>query len=269
MKIQKKENPIIMKMFRKILATVIAVVIAISVFAVSASAVGTPTFKLKMTSQTSSEVTFELSLVSGSFNSFDVELKVSSPIGACKEINMTDEFKQIKNDLEDAGGIVTSAKNVNTVMISFASTKAVSEATTMYTFKFAKSSGNVSLSNYNTNFSSCVLTVDNENVEMVDKIQVIKGYIDFKQTSINANYKQSAKIDYDSNYSASEIKWESSNTEVATVDDNGNVKMTGRGSATITAKSSDGEVTATCSVNVSYAWWQWIIIIVLLGFLWY
>ncbi len=258
-----------MKMFRKILAAVIAVVIALSVFAVSTSAVSAPTFKLKMTSQTSSEVTFELSLVSGSFNSFDVKLDVSAPIGACKEINMTDEFKQIKNALEDEGGMVSSAKNVNTVMISFASTKTISKATTMYTFKFAKSSGNVSLSNYNANFSSCVLTVGNDNNEMIDSISVIKGYIDLKQTSISANYKQSKKIDYDSNYSASEIKWESSNTKVATVDDNGNVKMTGKGSATITAKSTDGAVTATCSVNVSYAWWQWIIIIVLFGWIWY
>ena len=45
--------------------------------------------------------------------------------------------------------------------------------------------------------------------------------------------------------------------------------MTGKGTATITAKSTDGKAAAECKVTVSYAWWQWIIMIVLLGFLWY
>ena len=52
-------------------------------------------------------------------------------------------------------------------------------------------------------------------------------------------------------------------------DDSGNVKMTGKGTATITAKSTDGKAAAECKVTVSYAWWQWIIMFVLLGFLWY
>lgn len=258
-----------MKMFRKILAAVIAVVIALSVLAVSASAESKPTFLLKMTSQTSSEVTFELSLVSGSFNSFDAKLNVSGSIGACKEINMTEEFKQAKNALEDKGSMITAAKNANTAMISFASTMSYSKAAPMYTFKFEKSSGKVSVNNYDVDFSSCVLTDGNENIDMEDSISIIKGHILFDQTSINANYKQTKKLDCDSSFSASEIKWSSSNSKVATVDDSGNVKMTGTGSATITAMSADGLIASTCSVNVSYAWWQWIIIIVLFGWIWY
>ena len=114
-----------------------------------------------------------------------------------------------------------------------------------------------------------VLTSGSTNVDMTSRVKLITGYIDFKTESISANYKQTKKIDFESSYDAKQIKWESSNTKVATVDDSGNVKMTGKGTATITAKSTDGKAAAECKVTVSYAWWQWIIMIVLLGFLWY
>lgn len=258
-----------MKMLKRILAAVIAVVITLSVFAVSASAApAAPEFKFKMTSQTSSEVTFELSLVSGSFNSLDMQIKVSGAIGACKEINMTDAFKKVKSDIEDKGGMVSSAKNTNTVMISFASTGAVTKPTTMYTYKFEKKAQNVTPSDYSVNVSSCVLTVGNDNIDLTTGVKFI-DYLDFSETSITANYKQTKKINFYSSYSAKQIKWESSNTKVATVDDNGNVKMTGKGTATITAKSTDGKASAQCKVTVKYAWWQWIIIIVLFGWIWY
>lgn len=258
-----------MKMLKRILAAVIAVVITLSVFAVSASAApAAPEFKFKMTSQTSSEVTFELSLVSGSFNSLDMQIKVSGAIGACKEINMTDAFKKVKSDIEDKGGMVSSAKNTNTVMISFASTGAVTKPTTMYTYKFEKKAQNVTPSDCSVNVSSCVLTVGNDNIDLTTGVKFI-DYLDFSETSITANYKQTKKINFYSSYSAKQIKWESSNTKVATVDDNGNVKMTGKGTATITAKSTDGKASAQCKVTVKYAWWQWIIIIVLFGWIWY
>lgn len=259
-----------MKMLKRVLAAVIAVVITLSVFAASASAApAAPEFKFKMTSQTSSEVTFELSLAGGSFNSLDVQIKVSGPIGACKEINMTDAFKKVKSDIEDKGGIVSSAKNTNTVMISFASTNTISNVTSMFTYKFAKKTQNVTSSDYSVDISSCFLTVGNDNIDLTSKAKVTTGYIDFSETSITANYKQTKKINFDSSYSAKQIKWESSNTKVATVDDNGNVKMTGKGTATITAKSTDGKASAQCKVTVKYAWWQWIIIIVLFGWIWY
>ena len=258
-----------MKMLKRVLAAVIAVVITLSVFSVSASAApAAPEFKFKMTSQTSSEVTFELSLVGGSFNSLDVQIKVSGPIGACKEINMTDAFKKVKSDIEDKGGMVSSAKNTNTVMISFASTGAVTKPTTMYTYKFEKKAQNVTPSDYSVNVSNCVLTVGNDNIDLTTGVKFI-DYLDFSETSITANYKQTKKINFYSSYSAKQIKWESSNTKVATVDDNGNVKMTGKGTATITAKSTDGKASAQCKVTVKYAWWQWIIIIVLFGWIWY
>ncbi len=46
------------------------------------------------------------------------------------------------------------------------------------------------------------------------------------------------------------VKWTSSNTKVATVDQNGRVTGVGTGSATITAKTNVGGLTASCLVNV-------------------
>ena len=51
------------------------------------------------------------------------------------------------------------------------------------------------------------------------------------------------------NATTKSVKWTSSNTKVATVDANGNVKAVSAGSATITAKSNNGK-TATCKVTV-------------------
>ena len=56
------------------------------------------------------------------------------------------------------------------------------------------------------------------------------------------------------------------------VDENGNVYAAKTGSATITVTITDeygNKVTDTCDVNVQYTWWQWIIVIVLFGWIWY
>ena len=45
--------------------------------------------------------------------------------------------------------------------------------------------------------------------------------------------------------------------------------MTGKGTATITARSTDGFASAKCTVEVGYSAVQWIIIIVLFGWIWY
>ena len=260
-----------MKMLKKVLAIALAVIMALGILAVSASAApAAPTFMLNVKNQTSSSVTLVLSLVSGNFNSVDVTINVSGPIGACQSIVMTDEFKNYKDtELEHGTGIVSTAKNIETKMISLASVKSITKATSIFEIKFAKSSKNVSASDYGATFSSCVLTSGTTNIDFTSQVKLTTGYIEFKNTSITANYKQTKKIEYDSSYTAKQIKWSSSNEKVATVDDNGNVKMTGAGTATITAKSTDGKATAECKVTVSYAWWQWIIMIVLLGFLWY
>lgn len=259
-----------MKMIKRIVAAILAVVMTLCIFAVSASAApAAPEFKLSVKSQTSNTVVFELALLKGSFNSFDVEIKVSGPIGSCKEIKMTSEMMNLKNSVESGGNAFIPMTNIKTSMISFVSTKTISSAIPMFLITYSKSAKNVTLSDYRAVFSSCALTSGDQNIDLTSKVKVITGYIEFKNDSVSANYKQTKKIEYDSNYSANQIKWESSNTKVATVDENGNVKTVGTGSAKITAKSVDGKASAECNVTVKYSWWQWIIVIVLFGWIWY
>ena len=54
-----------------------------------------------------------------------------------------------------------------------------------------------------------------------------------------------------SNATNKAITWSSDNTAIATVDSNGNVKAIGSGTATITARTADGNYTATCDVTVT------------------
>ena len=69
--------------------------------------------------------------------------------------------------------------------------------------------------------------------------------------------------------SAGNIKYSSSDESVATVDGNGCIKAVGVGSATITASIDGTDYKESTEVRVAYAWWQWLIRIFLLGFIWY
>jgi len=64
------------------------------------------------------------------------------------------------------------------------------------------------------------------------------------------------------------IIWDSSNQNIVTVGRNGSITGLATGMAQITATDSDGFY-ATCTVTVSYVWWQWLIMLFLFGWLWY
>lgn len=66
--------------------------------------------------------------------------------------------------------------------------------------------------------------------------------------------------------------YKSSNTGVASASDNGYIYACGKGDTKITCTVTDSNgntVTASCNVTVRYAWWQWLIKILLFGWIWY
>ena len=69
-------------------------------------------------------------------------------------------------------------------------------------------------------------------------------------------------------YSA-DIVWTSSDPKVVEVGEDGTITAKLRGTATITASTADGSVTATRKVTVDYTLLQWIIIYLLFGWIWY
>ena len=107
---------------------------------------------------------------------------------------------------------------------------------------------------------------------VVETAPSVKG-VDIKD--IKLTYKKSEKIK--PNITADEgakytVKYESSNPKVASVDKNGKVTALKKGTAKITCTVTDSNgntVSDTCTVTVKYNFGQWLIIILLFGWIWY
>ncbi|NLB81255.1 MAG: leucine-rich repeat protein [Clostridiaceae bacterium] len=115
--------------------------------------------------------------------------------------------------------------------------------------------------------SGTVLYIDDDNDGVVDRTVQANEIIALDQSSLLMRYKDSATLNATS--SSDRVTWTSSDTTVVTVDQNGIVKAIGRGTATITATVTGAEISDTCAVTVKYTWWQWLIIILLFGRIWY
>lgn len=107
-------------------------------------------------------------------------------------------------------------------------------------------------------------------------VPVPRGLVyDVSLGDIEMNYKQSAVIEPEINADINAyytVRYKSSDTSVVTVDNNGNVYAAGRGEAEITCTVTDANgntVETVSSVSVKFSFFQWIIWILLLGFLWY
>lgn len=90
--------------------------------------------------------------------------------------------------------------------------------------------------------------------------------------TLSLQYKSTYKLTVTfnpANATNKKITWTSSNEKVAIVDQSGNVTAVGKGTANITATTEDGGKTANCTVTVKLVWWQWLIKIILFGWIWY
>ena len=94
---------------------------------------------------------------------------------------------------------------------------------------------------------------------------------DNAEINYKSSYKISSEITAESGaeYTA---EWQSSNPKVASVDKNGKVTALKKGTAKITCTVTDSygnTVFDTCNVTVKYSFGQWLIIILLFGWIWY
>lgn len=90
--------------------------------------------------------------------------------------------------------------------------------------------------------------------------------------TLNARESKAIETTVEDNGAEYTLSYKSSNEKVATVDKDGKVTAHKRGEAkiTVTATDANGNVKeAVTTVKVNYTWWQWLIVIVLFGWLWY
>lgn len=92
------------------------------------------------------------------------------------------------------------------------------------------------------------------------------------QEALSLRYKESAGLTVQvepEDAADPSVVWSSSDPSVATVDASGTVLAVGRGQAVITCSSADGFASSSCAVSVGYSLGQWLIVILLFGWLWY
>jgi hypothetical protein len=88
--------------------------------------------------------------------------------------------------------------------------------------------------------------------------------------ALSLTYHDNTTLFSDIDRRAPELTWKSSNEKALKIDNNGLISYNrmARGTTVITG-SANGVDYVTVNVTVSIAWWQWIIIVLLLGFIWY
>ena len=91
------------------------------------------------------------------------------------------------------------------------------------------------------------------------------------QTSVGVMYKSSEDLAamLPEGHPDTDITWSSSDESIASIDEDGNLSCVGRGSAVITCSTADGFAFAEYTINVTYTFWQWVILILLFGWIWY
>ena len=114
-----------------------------------------------------------------------------------------------------------------------------------------------------------------DDIDIIARFNINKKVNSVSIDNIEMNYKKTATlntvIDIDEGVDYT-VEYSSSNPSVAKVDENGNVYGAKKGSADITVTVTDeygNSVSDTCNVKVNYSFGQWLIVILLFGWIWY
>ena len=149
-------------------------------------------------------------------------------------------------------------------------------AETSHTFKLPQTGTyKVSVASVNSKYWECF--------NFSEKISFTINKLTPKATVKGVKIEHGASLNYKSSYmlvpeitaddgAKYTVKYESSNTSVATVGKDGKIYGAKKGNATITCTVTDSYgnvVKDSCNVNVEYSAIQWVIIIVLFGWIWY
>ena len=108
-------------------------------------------------------------------------------------------------------------------------------------------------------------TMPDENVTLTARWQLIARMPD---RELVIYYKSVGKLNTITD-DPSLVEYTSSDESVVTVDKDGTYKAVGRGSAVITMHVIGTDIEEHCTITVKYTWWQVLIRIFLLGFIWY
>lgn len=122
-----------------------------------------------------------------------------------------------------------------------AQTRALSKST--HTFDIAKLPGNEERTG--------TITFKNETTNTKEVITIVqKPSLFFASSAIEMREGSSEKLKYTNNLADKNVKFSSSNTEVATVSEDGTINAVSRGKTTITVTSADGKHSDKCEITV-------------------
>lgn len=262
-----------MKIFKRLISLVLCLLICFSAFSLTGSAAApkAPVFTLAVVSQNEKTVKLVLSLTEGSFSTFDFMLITGPAVKSCESLTTTDEFDDYCLELRRNKVQIGYSSYAVTQKMSFAATGVLDRKISICEIVLNKnSSADISANDISLAFSECVLSDASSEYRFGGNVKVnyVFGAVSLSEHNISIQYKKSAKLTAESTYSKP-VVWSSSNENVARVDSEGNISTCKRGSAVITCTSPDGSVTDSCQVTVTYSVLQWIIIIVLFGWIWY
>ena len=162
----------------------------------------------------------------------------------------------------DDGVIVNGASGKGTVTV-------YSDTTSINTAKFNSDYSNIKISGDGTGIAGNVeiaASSDNSGVYDVKIANMQNSKFEFAEKNVSMYYKATKNLAVSS---SDKVIYTSSDPDIVSVDSSGNIIALKTGNVTITATNTDTGDVDSCTVNVSYAWWQVLIRILLLGFLWY